>query len=103
MLTEQEKILQLIKAIGNLQDVVFVRNGSSYDTKAAVKFLKGKWQSKESEIKTAKDFIEKVASQSSTTGKPYVIRFKDAHEINCGDYLRDELKKLEQTKPLTTQ
>ena len=98
-LSEQEKIQSLITGLGNLKDAVFIRNGASYDAKAAMKFLKGKWQSKESEIKTAKDFIEKVASQSSTTGKPYVIRFKDAHEINCGDYLRDELKKIEQSKP----
>jgi hypothetical protein len=49
------------------------------------------------------DFIEKVASVSSTSGKPYVIRFKDSHEVKCGDYLKEELKKLEKDKPEKSQ
>jgi hypothetical protein len=28
-----------------------------------------------------------------------VIRFKDSREVKCGDYLKDELKKLEKGKP----
>ena len=51
--------------------------------------------SQEKEVKTATDFIEKVASISSTSGKPYVIRFKGKPDVKCGDYLKEELKKLE--------
>jgi hypothetical protein len=66
----------------------------------AARFLRGKWQAHENEIKTAMDFIDKVASVSGTNGKPYVIRFKeDAHEVKCGDYLKEELKKMEKDKP----
>jgi len=35
-----------------------------------------------------------VASTSSTTGRPYLIRFKDGNEIKSGDYLLLELEKL---------
>jgi hypothetical protein len=28
-----------------------------------------------------------------------VIRFKAGREVKCGEYLRDELKKLEKVKP----
>jgi len=49
--------------------------------------------------KTAMDFIDKVASVSSTSGKPYVICIKGAREVKCGEYLKDELKKLEKDKP----
>jgi hypothetical protein len=98
-LGEKEKIQALIKALENLKDATFIRNGSDYNARAAARFLRGKWQAQEKEIKTAVDFIDKVASVSSTSGKPYVIRFKGAPEVKCGDYLKEELKKLEKDKP----
>ncbi len=97
--SEKEKIEALIKHIGDLKDAVFIRNGSDYDSKAAAKFLKGRWESKQKEIKTATEFIEKMASVSSTSGKPYAIRFKDGKETKCGEYLKVELKKLEKAPP----
>ena len=98
-LTEKGKIEALIKHLENLKDATFIRNDSNYEAKTAARFLRGKWQAQEKEIKTAMEFIENVASVSSTSGKPYVIRFKDAREVKCGEYLRDELKKLEKEKP----
>jgi hypothetical protein len=102
-LTEKEKIQVLIMALENLKDATFIRNDSDYDAKAAARFLRGKWQAQEKEIKTAMDFIDKVASVSSTSGKPYVIRFKGAREVTCGEYLKEELKKLEKSKPEETK
>jgi hypothetical protein len=98
-LTEKGKIEALIKHLENLKDATFIRNDSHYEAKTAARFLHGKWQAEEKKIKTAMDFIEKVASVSSTSGKPYVIRFKAGREVKCGEYLRDELKKLEKVKP----
>lgn len=98
-MTEKEKIEALIKHLENLKEVTFIRNDSDYDAKTAARFLRGKWQAQEKDVKTAKDFIEKVASVSGTSGKAYVIRFKDAREVKCGDYLKEELKKLEKDKP----
>src|SRR4051794_14639289 len=82
-LTEKEKIQALIKGIENLKDATFIRNGSDYEAKTAAKFLRGKWQAHEKEFKTALEFIEKGASVSSTSNKPYLIRFKDAREVKC--------------------
>ena len=96
--TDREKIEALIKQIEGLKDARFVRNDSEYDARTAGKFLRGKWQAHEKEIKTPKDFIEKAASVSSTSGKPYVIRFKAGREVKCGEYLKEELKKLEPDK-----
>jgi tRNA C32,U32 (ribose-2'-O)-methylase TrmJ len=93
--TEKQKIEALIKHVEGMKDAKFVRNDKEYDAKTAAKFLRGKWEAKEAEIKTAKDFIEKVASASSTTGKPYLIRPKDGKEMKSGEYLLAELKKLE--------
>jgi hypothetical protein len=94
-LTEKQKIEALIKHVEVMKDVKFIRNDREADAKTAARFLRGKWEAKEAEIKTAKEFIEKVASISSTTGKPYLIRFKDGKQMKGGDYLMGELKKLD--------
>lgn len=97
-LSEKQKIEALIKNIEELKETKFIRNGSEYDAASAGKFLRSKWRSQEAELKTAQDFIEKAASVSSTSGKAYVIRFKDGKEVPCGEYLKGELKKLEEKK-----
>jgi hypothetical protein len=94
-LSEKEKIEALIKHVEGLKDAVFVRNDTEYDSQVAARFLRGKWEQREKEIKTARDFIDKVASSSSTTGKPYLLRFKGGREMKGGEYLRAELEKLE--------
>lgn len=93
--SETQKIEALIKHIERLKDAKFVRNDVEYDAKSAAKFLQRKWDSNKAAIRTARDFIEKAASVSSTSGKPYLIRFKSGKETKSGDYLRAELKKLE--------
>lgn len=90
---ENTRIEGLISHVENLKDAKFVRNGRSYESKDAAKFLRGKWHSKEKEIKTAEEFIEKVATASSTTGKPYLIKFNDGREVECADYLKQQLRK----------
>ena len=92
---EKQKIEALIKQVGDLKDAKFIRNGSTYEVATAVRFLRGKWEANGSSVKTARDFVDKVASGSGTSGKPYIIRFKDGREIKSRDFLLDELKKLE--------
>ena len=92
---ERQKIEALIKYVGDLKDSKFVRNGSTYDVSTAVRFLRGKWDSNESSVKTARDFIDKVASISGTSGKPYLIRLKDGKEIPSREFLAAELQKIE--------
>ena len=64
-----------------LKDAKFVRNGSIYEPAIAVRFLRGKWDANKADVKTVRDFIDKVATKSGTSGKPYVIRFNDGKEI----------------------
>ncbi len=49
-------------------------------------------------IKTAEDFIEKIASVSSMSGKPYKIKFSNGKVFNCELILKIELKKLVEGK-----
>ncbi len=95
--TEEQKIEALLKHVEDMRDAKMVRNDREYDAKTAARFLRGKWEANEAGIKTAKDFIEKAASVSSTTGRPYLIRFKDGKEMKSGAYLLAELEKLEKS------
>jgi uncharacterized protein DUF5329 len=92
---EKQKIEAIIKAVSDLKDARFIRNGSAYDVSTAVRFLRGKWEANDADIKTARDFIDRVASVSGTSGKPYLIRFRDGREIKSRDFLLAQLEKLD--------
>jgi len=94
-LAEDEKIERLIQTVDQLQDATFVRNGKDYDCHAAAKHMRDKWDYGRKQIRTAVEFIDKAASKSSASGKPYKIRFKDGREVEAGQFLHDELKKIE--------
>ena len=87
---EKQKIEALIAHVEGL-NATFIRNGSDYDAKTAAKFLRGKWSKHDDAIRSAEDFITKAASASGTSGKPYLIRFKDGKEVACGEYLKTQL------------
>jgi hypothetical protein len=97
-LTEDQKIEALIKHVAELKDAQFVRNDKEHDAKAAAEHLRKKWDYAKKEIKTARDFVDKIASKSSTTGKPYLIRFKNGREVKAGEYLLERLKEIEAGK-----
>jgi len=92
---EKHKIEALIKQVGDLKDAKFVRNGVIYEGSTAVRFLRSKWDANAAEVRSARDFIDKVASMSGTSGRPYLIRFRDGREINSREYFLGELQKLE--------
>ena len=95
---EKQKIETLIKQIRALKDARFIRNGSSYSADNAATFLSRKWRANNSSVKTARDFIDKVASFSGTSGKPYLIRFKDGKEIKSHEFFLAELRKIEKAR-----
>jgi hypothetical protein len=92
---EKEKIEALIKQVGDLKDAKFIRNGWTFGVSTAVRFLRGKWEANDANVKTARDFIDKVASVSGTSGKPYLIRFNDGREMKSRDFLLAQLEKLD--------
>jgi hypothetical protein len=92
--TDEQKIAALLEYVAAQKDVEFIRNGSVYESATAAKFLRAKLKSQRAEVKTVGDFIEKIATKSSTTGQAYRIRFKDGHEIDCADFLRRRLGEL---------
>ncbi|MCU0590112.1 MAG: DUF5329 domain-containing protein [Desulfobacterales bacterium] len=94
---EVQRIEELIAAVAHQTDAAFIRNNQTYDSTIAAEFLRRKWQAQAARVGSAEDFIEKVASFSSTSGRPYLIRFGDGREIPCSVFLRAELARLQRT------
>ena len=92
---EMARIERLLVMIGTRRDMRLVRNGTVHDTETAVSFLRGKLKHYGSDIKTAEEFIERLASKSSTTGQLYWVKLSDGREIPAGDFLRIELARLD--------
>jgi hypothetical protein len=93
--TEKQKIEALIKYVADLNGATFMRNGRSYGAATAATFLRRKWEANDSKVKTARDFIDAIAIFSGTSGKPYLIRFKDGRVEQSRDVLRAELNRIE--------
>jgi len=91
---QEEQIEALIGAVERLTDAAFIRNGRCYDAATAAEFLRRKWRQSEANVGSADDFIEKVASFSSTTSQPYLIGFSDGRQTPCSSFLRTELNNL---------
>ena len=92
---EQARIDRLIDHVELQNGLVFIRNGREYSCEQAAKFLRGKMESMGKEVSTAREFIERIATRSSTSGKPYQIRLANGTLLPAGQYLIDELKRIE--------
>ena len=93
--SEIGKIEALLTTLSTQTNLKFIRNGSEYDSSTAVKFLRGKWDHQRASVGNVREFIDKIARQSSTTGQPYRIRLPDGHEIECAVFLTNRLSELE--------
>ncbi|MDA3898894.1 MAG: DUF5329 family protein [Spirochaetes bacterium] len=82
-MSEQQKIDYLIKCVESLKDARFYRNGKEYDAKTAADHLRLKRDKVGSRLKTVEQFIEKLASHSSFSGKPYYIQYDDGTRITA--------------------
>ncbi len=72
------------------------RNGTPHSAKEARAHLEKKYRYlNESELRvTTEDFIDRVASTSSTTGKPYQVKCNGHGPISSAEWLTVELKRL---------
>ena len=66
----------------------FFRNGTWYDAQQAQAHLRAKYDAlaASNQIKTAEDFVEKAASKSSMSGRPYQIKCGDSAAISTGQW-----------------
>jgi hypothetical protein len=88
---EDARIEYLLAVVASLQDVQFIRNGTAYDSAAAVKHMRAKLRVAGGRVKTAEDFIRYCGSESAVSGKPYEIHFPDGRVVLSADFLRQKL------------
>ena len=69
----------------------FYRNGTWYDSTKAEAHLRGKYGFLKFSVNMTEDFIEKVASRSSLTGKPYQVRCGLGAPLPSSQWLMNEL------------
>lgn len=97
-LSEAQKIELLLSRIGELEGATFIRNGDEHSAQDAVAHLRMKWEQAggpDDPQATAEDFIAKVASKSSLSGREYRIRLPDGRELPSGQWLREQLRQIE--------
>lgn len=101
-LTDKQKINKLLDEI-ETSNLIFIRNGNEYSSAKARKHLeykynyvtKGFWFWQKKQTVTVRAFIDKLASQSSTSGKIYFIQTKEGTKVPARDWLNKRLKLIE--------
>jgi Family of unknown function (DUF5329) len=78
--------------------MVFIRNGSEYDAAAAAKHLRQKLAYAGERVKTAEQFIQYCASESSMTHRKYTVRLADGTTVDSAVYFTSLLRQWEQQK-----
>ena len=77
------------------QQAKFIRNGSAYSSREAAQFLRAKYAKMGEHVTTAAQFIDQIASRSSTSGEVYLVRFADGRTTPAAQVLRDELARID--------
>jgi hypothetical protein len=92
---EQAKAQALLLRVETATDAVFIRNGSQYSAANAAEFLRRKCAKAWDKLASAREFIGSCASQSSTSGKPYLISIKGAAPRPSAEVLTEWLETME--------
>lgn len=91
---EQHRIDMLIEAVDKQSDLVFIRNGSEHNAEEAANHLRRKMRRAGNRISTAEEFIDHLATGSSLSGKPYMIRQPGKEPEPAGIFLHRLLREV---------
>jgi len=80
----------LVSAIG-ASDCTFIRNGKRHDAMDAEAHLRMKYRRGKRYAPTAEKFIERLASASSMSKKPYFIECTGSEPVPSGEWLMSHL------------
>ena len=75
----------LLGSIGH-HGCVFIRNGTRYSTMNARTYLRSKLRLNRHLIDSSDEFIDKIASQSVESGKPYLIKCRGKERQPAGEW-----------------
>jgi hypothetical protein len=85
------EIEYLITTVGE-SGCTFIRNGSRHDAEDAASHMRLKYRRGKRYATTAELFIERLASKSSFSGKPYAIECPGSKAVPSGDWLTARLQ-----------
>ena len=90
----RDEVAHLLDYLGH-SGCQFNRNGTWYDAQKARAHLEEKYAylQKRDMVPNAQAFIERAASASSMSGKPYEVRCGTAQAVPSGRWLGDELQR----------
>ncbi len=91
---EQAKWQYLIDRVRK-SSYMFVRNSETFGGAKAATHLLWKFSRKGKGVKTAKEFIYRIASESSMSGSPYLVKVSDKETYPLRDVMMNELRRLE--------
>lgn len=90
---EEHAVIQtLIRRVEQMSTLTFLRNGSAHSAAEAAKHMQAKYAHFKDKIVTADDFIDRCASRSEMTGKPYLVKLGDAAPVEANAFLKKELR-----------
>ena len=84
------EIDHLITTVGE-SGCTFIRNGSRHDAEDAASHMRLKYRRGKRYAPTAELFIERLASKSSFSGKPYAIECPGSGAVPSGEWLTARL------------
>ncbi len=88
----EAEIEHLMAAIGGSQ-CVFVRNGKRHSARDAEEHIRMKYRRAKRYAKTSELFIERLASKSSISKKPYWMECPGNEPVESGAWLEAELER----------
>ena len=74
------------------KELRFIRNGDSYNSTDAASHLRRKFDYAKDRLNSVTDFIDKLASASWFSGKPYLVVLPDGRQQKARDYLISRLE-----------
>jgi len=89
--TASEEIGYLIESIGQ-SGCAFVRNGKNHSAPDAADHLRMKYRRGKAYANSAEQFISRLASKSSMSGKPYYMKCDGEETQKTGEWLTERLE-----------
>ena len=91
---EQLRIDMLIEAVDRDSTLIFIRNGSEHTAQEAASHLRLKLRRAGNRISTAEEFIDHLATSSSFSKKPYMVRILEEDPKPAGPFFHQLLLKV---------
>ena len=91
---EEARVEAMLAALEQSKDVVFIRNGDEHTAAEAASHLRLKLSKTRNRLDSAEQFIDKVGSASSISGRPYLVREPGKGERTANAFLHELLRRV---------